>query len=114
MEVTIKRSSDGVPQFAGEPELLPMYREEALQYMMTLEVKKRCLAGPRLAKELTGVAKVAIRNRTTQDPQWLAHPRGAYTLLEFLESFLAKPTLVEASRFIMKFFYNLRRKKAKR
>ncbi|CAE7383862.1 unnamed protein product [Symbiodinium pilosum] len=112
MEMTIKRSSDGVPQFAGEPELLPMYREEALQYMMTLEVKKRYLAGPRLAKkELTGVAKVAIRNRTTQDPQWLAHPRGAYTLLEFLESFLAKPTLVEASRFIMKFFYNLRRKK---
>ena len=111
MEVTIKRSSDGVPRFSGEPELLPMYREEALQYMMTLEMTQRYLAGPRLAKELTGVARMAIRTRTTQDPQWLAHPRGTYTLLEYLESFLAKPTLVEASRFIMKFFYNMRRRK---
>ena len=106
----IRRSSDGVPQFSGEPELLPAYREEALQYLMTLEVKKRYLAGPRLAKE-SGVAKVAIRTQTNRDPQWLAHPRGTYELLEFLEAFLAKPTLLEASRFVMKFFYNLRRKR---
>ena len=81
--------------------------------MMTLEHKKRYLAGPRLAKELSGVAMTAIRTRTTRDPQWLAHPRGTYQLLEFLEGVLAKPTLVESSRFIMKFFYNLRRRKGK-
>ena len=111
MEATIKRTNDGVPQYAGEPELLPMYKEEALQYLMTLEVKKRYLAGPRLAKELTGVAKVAIRTQTNRDPQLLAHPRGTYMLLDFLESFLAKPTLVEASRYVMKFFYNLKRRR---
>ena len=47
MDGTIKRSSDGIPQYAGEPELLPMYREEAIQYLMTLESHKRYLAGPR-------------------------------------------------------------------
>ena len=78
---------------------------------MTIEHRKRYLVGPRLAKELTGVAKVAIRTRTTLDPQWLSHPRGTYQLLEFLEDFLAKPTLVESSRHIMKFFYNLRRQR---
>ena len=108
---TIKHTSDGVPQFSGEPELLPLYREEALQYLMTIETKKRYLVGPRLAKELSGVAKLAIRTKTTQDPQWLSHPRGTYQLLEFLEQFLAKPTLVESSRYIMKFFYNLRRRR---
>ena len=111
MEAVIKRSSDGIPQYGGEPELLPAYKEEALQYLMTLEVKKRYLAGPRLAKELNGVAKVAIRTMTTRDPQWLAHPRGTYVLLEFLEGFLAKPSLVEASRYVMKFFYNMRRRR---
>ena len=108
---SIKHTSDGVPQYGGEPKLLPLYKEEALQYLMTIETRKRYLVGPRLAKELTGVAKVAIRTRTTQDPQWLSHPRGTYQLLEFLEQFLAKPTLVESSRYIMKFFYNLRRRR---
>ena len=111
MEGTIKRSSDGVPEYAGEPELLPAYKEEALQYLMTIEVKKRYLAGPRLAKELSGVAKIAITTQTNQDPQWLAHPRGTHVLLEFLENCLAKPTLVEASRYVMKFFYNMKRRR---
>ena len=78
---------------------------------MTIEVKKRYLAGPCLAKELSGVAKIAIRTQTNQDPQWLAHPRGTYVLLEFLENYLAKPTLVEASRYVMKFFYNMKRRR---
>ena len=103
----------GFPCTEGEPDLLPLrlYKEEALRYLMTVENKKRYLVGPWLAKELTGVAKVAIRTKTTQDPQRLSHPRGTYQLLEFLEDFLAKPTLVESSRYIMKFFYNLRRKR---
>ena len=75
MDGTIKRSSDGIPQYAGELELLPMYREEAIQYLMTLESHKRYLAGPRLAKELSGTARVAIRTQLNQDPQWLSHPR---------------------------------------
>ena len=100
-----------MPQYGGEPELLPNYREKALQYLMTVEMKKRYLVGPSLAKELTGVANMAIRSQTNQDTQWLAHPRGAYVLLDFLETFLAKPTLVESSRFVMKFFYNLKRRR---
>ena len=72
----ITRTSDGIPQSDGSPELLPLYREEALQYWMSFEHHKRYLAGPRLVKELSGVAKVAIRTQTLKDPQWLALPRG--------------------------------------
>ena len=101
----ITRTSDGIPQFDGSPELLPLYREEALQYWMSFERHKRYLAGPRLVKELSGVSKVAIRTQTLKDPQWLAHPSG------YLEQTLSKPSLVEASRFVMKFFYNMERAK---
>lgn len=45
------------------------------------------------------------------DPQWLAQPRGAYDLLEYLEANLGQPTLLSASQYIHKFFYQLRRKK---
>ena len=88
-----------------------MYKEEALQFLMTFEYRKRYLAGPRLASELEGTARMAIRTMTLRDPQWISHPRGVYTLLEKLESVVSKPSLVEGSRYIMKFFYNLQRKK---
>ncbi len=110
-ERTIHRTSDGVPKYDGTPELLTAYREEALQYLMTFEYRKRYLVGPRLAKELEGTARVAIRTNVIQNPQWLSHPRGVYTLLQHLEDVIAKPSLPEASRFVMKFFYNLQWRK---
>lgn len=76
MAQTITRSADGVPQYDGTPELLPLYREECLQYLMTFKHKKRYLAAPRLVKELRGVAKTAVRGMTNRDPQWVAHPEG--------------------------------------
>ena len=102
---------DGVPTYDGAPERLALYKEEAMQYMFTLECHKRYLAGPRLAAQLTGVARSVIRKRLSQDPQWLAHPRGAYVLVDYLEQAIEKPTLVLASQHIQKFFYALRRKK---
>lgn len=112
MTLSILRTKDGVPKYDGTPELLPLYKEEAVQYLMTFEHKKRYLAGPRLLQELEGTAKVAVRNKTLRNPQWLSHPRGVYVLLEHLEEVVARPSLVEASRFIMKFFYGLQRKKS--
>lgn len=105
------RSRDGVPTYAGEPERLPLYKEDAIQYAMGLEYKKRYLAGPRLLQELTGVAKTVTRTKTLRDPQWLSHPRGVFQLLEFLESELGKPSLMDASKQIMKFFYSMSRQK---
>eukprot|EP00435_Cladocopium_sp_Y103_P071399 s167_g37.t1 len=79
--------------------------------MFTLESHKRYLAGPRLAANLSGTAKVVVRKRLVTDPQWLAHPRGVYVLLSYLESTIEAPTLVQASNFVQKFFYNVRRRK---
>ena len=59
--------------YDGTPELLPLYKEEALQFLMTFEHKKRYVVGPRLATALQGTAKLAIRNLTTRNPQWLSH-----------------------------------------
>ena len=111
MAGSISRTHDGIPIFDGSPELLPLYKEEAVQYLMTFEYRKRYLAGPRLVKELQGTAKTAVRNMTLRNPQWVSHPRGVFVLLEHLEGIVAKPSLVEASRFIMKYFYGLQRKK---
>ena len=101
----------GVPTYDGVAEKFPRYKEDALQYMFTLEVHKRYLAGPRLVQGLSGVAKVVVRKRLAVDPQWLANPRGAYDLLDHLETNLGQPTLLSASQYIHKFFYQLRRKK---
>ena len=102
---------DGTPSFDGSPEKLIRFREEALQYMFTLEHHKSYLAGPRLAAQLTGTARTVVRRKPAQDPQWLAHPRGAYVLVDFLEQAIEKPSLVLASQHIQKFFYGMRRRK---
>ena len=60
-EASIARNAEGVPIYDGSPETLPLFREEALQYLMTFEHHKRYLAAPRLVKELQGVAKTAVR-----------------------------------------------------
>lgn len=100
-----------IPSFDGAPEHLASYRDEALAYTFTLEIHKRYLAGPRLAQNLRGVAKTVIRRKLAADPQWLAHPRGAYTLIEFLEQAIEQPTLIQATHQIQKFFYQVKRKK---
>eukprot|EP00435_Cladocopium_sp_Y103_P054009 s378_g17.t1 len=108
---SLERNKEGVPAYDGSAETLALFREEALAYTFTLEHHKRYLAGPRLAKELTGVARTVVRRKLSQDPQWLAHPRGAYVLIEYLEQAIESPTLVQASNHIHKFFYQLRRRK---
>ena len=107
----IQRSAQGVPIFDGSPEGLPAFREEALQYLMTFEHHKRYLAAPRLVKELQGVAKTSVRRMTTKNPEWVAHPRGVYQLLQHLEELVARPSLVDASRYVMKFFYGMSRRR---
>ena len=83
----IQRTHHGVPKFDGAPELLASYKEEAVQYLMTFEYKKRYLARPRLLKELEGRARVAVRTRSLKDPHWLSHPRRVFDLLEHVEDF---------------------------
>ena len=111
MTVSLEKNKDGVPSFDGSAEKLALFREEALAYTFTLEVHKRYLAGPRLAKELTGVARTVVRRKLNQDPQWLANPRGAYVLIDFLEQAIESPTLVQASNYIHRFFYQLKRRR---
>lgn len=111
MTSSLEKNKDGVPSYDGTAEKLALFREEALAYTFTLEVHKRYLAGPRLAKELTGVARTVVRRKLAQDPQWLAHPRGAYVLIDFLEKAIESPTLVQASNYIHRFFYQLKRRR---
>ena len=91
---SVSRTKDGVPTFDGTVDKLNLYREEALQYLFTLEHHKMYLAGPRLAQALTGIARTVIRKRLAGDPQWLAHPRGGYDLLEHLERCIGQPSLL--------------------
>ena len=99
------------PSFDGTPEKLQGYKEDVLQHLMAVEMHKRYLVGPRLVQELTGTAKVLVRSKTLQDPQWLSHARGAYELLTFLEDALERPSLIDANNHVTAFFYNVERKK---
>ena len=99
--------------FDETPEKLQGYKEDVLQHLMAVEMHKRYLVGPRLVQELTGTAKVLVRPKTLQDPQWLSHVRGAYEpeLLTFLEDALERPSLIDANNHVTAFFYNVERKK---
>eukprot|EP00438_Fugacium_kawagutii_P009233 Skav215173 [mRNA] locus=scaffold4227:133697:134038:- [translate_table: standard] len=98
-----QRSRDGVPKFSGDPLQLAKYREEALQYAMGTDHRKRYLCGPWLLQELSDVARTITRTRNLKDPQWLLNPRGVFQLLEFLEEHLQKTSLVEASQHVFNF-----------
>ena len=108
---TLRRTSDGVPIYDGNAEQFLQYREEAYKYVLSFERHKRYLAGPRLVRELEGVARTVVRRPLALDPRWVDHPGGVKTLLDYLEANLEKPSLINASRFVHKFFFGLKRKK---
>lgn len=71
----------GIPSYDGTPEKLARLREEALQRMLTLECHKRRLAG----NSTDGHNQGSGGRKLAQDPRWLAHPPGAYVLVDSLE-----------------------------
>ena len=108
---TIKRSSEGIPRYDGAAETFLQYKEEAYKYMMSFEMHKRYLAGPRLVRELEGVAKTLVRRPLAKDARWVDHAGGVTTLLEYLEEHLERPSLINASRYVNKFFFSMKRRR---
>lgn len=104
----IRYTKEGVPVFDGAAECFAQYRRAALNYVETLEWKKRSLAGPRLQTALEGAAKVAVQH---QRPGWVSHDKGAEQLLDFLRAQVQAPTLSEAGKHISRFFYQCRRRR---
>ena len=80
--MTELRYKDGIPIFDGSAEQYVAYRRAALNYVETLEWKKRPLAGPRLQAVLEGAAKAAVQHKP---PGWISHDRGAQELLDYLK-----------------------------
>lgn len=108
---TIRRTSDGVPIYDGTAEHFLLFKEECYKYVLSFERHKRYLAGPRIVTELQGLAKAVVRRPLAQNPMWVDHPGGVKTLLDFLEANLERPSLVNASRYVNKFFFSLKRKR---
>lgn len=104
----LRFTKDGVPIYDGSSELYIPYRRAALNYVETLEWRKRSLAGPRLLTALEGPARVATQH---QEPGWISHERGAQQLLDFLKGRVQAPTLAEAGKTISKFFYQVKRRR---
>ena len=104
----LRYTRDGVPIYDGTAELYVGYRRAALNYVETLEWKKRTLAGPRLQAALEGSARTAVQHKV---PGWISHEKGAHELLDFLKSRVQPPTLAEAGRSISRFFYSVKRRK---
>jgi len=108
MGTELRFTKEGVPIFDGNSENYIAYRRAALNFVETLEWKKRSLAGPRLQAALEGSARTSVQHKV---PGWVSHDRGAVQLLDFLKSKVQAPTLAEAGKMISKFFYQVRRRK---
>lgn len=104
----LRFTKEGIPIYDGSSELYIPYRRAALNYVETLEWRKRSLAGPRLLTALEGPARVATQH---QEPGWISHERGAQQLLDFLKGRVQAPTLAEAGKTISKFFYQVKRRR---
>lgn len=104
----LELTADGIPKWDGAAEEFDKYREEALKYQETLEWHKQYLAGPRLARALSGAAAVAIRH---QPAGWLSNPKGVAVLLQHLEQHLRRPSLPDAGHMISRFFFGLKRRR---
>ena len=104
----LRFTKDGIPIYDGSAELFIPFRRAALNYVETLEWKKRPLAGPRLQAALEGSARIAVQHKP---PGWISHEGGAVQLLDFLKSRVQAPTLAEAGKTISKFFYQVKRRR---
>ena len=104
----LRFTKEGVPIYDGTAESYVPYRRAALNYVETLEWKKRSLAGPRLQAALEGTARIAVQD---QVPGWISHDSGALQLLNYLKSRVRPPTLAEAGKMITRFFYSIKRRR---
>ena len=104
----LRFTKEGVPIYDGTAENYVPYRRAALNYVETLEWKKRSLAGPRLQAALEGTARIAVQD---QVPGWISHDSGALQLLNYLKSRVRPPTLAEAGKMITRFFYSIKRRR---
>lgn len=59
----LRFTKDGIPIYDGSAELYIPFRRAALNYVETLEWKKRPLAGPRLQAALEGSARIAVQHK---------------------------------------------------
>ena len=100
----LRFTREGVPIFDGTSEHYIPYRRAALNYVETLEWKKR--TGPRLQAALEGTARVAVQD---QVPGWISHDMGAQQLLDYLKTKVTLPTLAEAGKMITRLFYSIKR-----
>ena len=107
----LKYSRDGIPIYGGEPELFEAYKEAAREYVETTEFHKRYLTGPRLAAQVQGRAKTAIRAKTAANPSWLTRSEGAELLLQCLEEKLSQEPLEEVQKCFSNFFQSTRRRR---
>ena len=104
----LRFTKDGIPIYDGSAEQYIPFRRASLNYVETLEWKKRSLAGPRLQAALEGSARIAVQH---MPPGWISHEGGATQLLDFLKTRVQSPTLAEAGKTISKFFYQVKRRK---
>ena len=102
---------DKIPVWDGRSESLRMWSEAARGYNETVKYENRYLVGPQLVQFFKPAAKTIIRSKQSRTPCWLSHQEGVSTLIAFLEQNVRRPSLQEAAREVIKFFYKLRRRK---
>lgn len=105
----VTRNKEGIPCWDGDATSFQEYEELSLAWEQSVPVQKRYLAGPKLANELTGVARRFI---TGKRPDWLSYDGGVAVLMEHLRKNLGLPQLPEMTSFLNQYFRNSRRKRS--
>ena len=104
----IEKSKDGVPCWDGDPNSFQEYEETSMVWEQSVAWHKRGLCGPRLANELTGVARRFILGMPVD---WLSYAGGVQRLMDHLRGSLGLPQLPEMTDHLTKYFKQGRRKR---
>ena len=104
----IEKSKDGVPCWDGDPNSLQENEETSLVWEQSVAWHKRGLCGPRLANELTGVARRFILGMPAD---WPSYAGGVQRLMDHLRGSLGLPQLPEMTDHLTKYFKQGRRKR---
>ena len=99
-----------IPCWDGDITTFDQFAEDTFWYVEGTDVSKRYLCGPRIAARLTNDAETALGTRKRKTG-WLSRSDGAFKLLDFLKTRVAKQALPDVGDRLEAFFFRLRHRK---
>ena len=104
-----RAEQDIAPTWDGSAAAWEDFETDAELYVGGTPTRDRCICGPRVARQLTGRARTAMRGMTRQDRDQLRAADGAYFLLDYLRHSIGGAPTANVGKFLERHFFHVER-----